>query len=41
MKVEPVVLEGVFVRLEPMRVDHLPALTKVGLGPVALEMDDR
>lgn len=31
MKVEPVVLEGEFVRLEPMRVDHLPALTKVGL----------
>ena len=33
MKVEPVVLEGEFVRLEPMRVDHLPALTKVGLEP--------
>jgi len=31
MKVEPVVLEGEFVRLEPMRVDHLPALIKVGL----------
>jgi len=31
MKVEPVVLEGEFVRLEPMRVDHLPALVKVGL----------
>lgn len=31
MKVEPVVLEGRFVRLEPMRVDHLPALCKVGL----------
>ena len=31
MKVEPVVLEGEFVRLEPMRVDHLPALAKVGL----------
>ncbi len=31
MKVEPVILEGRFVRLEPMRVDHLPALCKVGL----------
>lgn len=31
MKVEPVVLEGRFVRLEPMRVDHLPALCKAGL----------
>jgi N-acetyltransferase len=31
MNVEPVVLEGKFVRLEPMRVDHLPALCKAGL----------
>ncbi len=31
MKVEPVVLEGEFVRLEPMRVDHLPALVEVGM----------
>ncbi len=31
MKVEPVILEGKFVRLEPLRVDHLPALCKVGL----------
>lgn len=31
MKVEPVLLRGKFVRLEPMRVDHLPALYKVGL----------
>ncbi|CAN5580796.1 GNAT family protein [soil metagenome] len=31
MKVEPVILDGKFVRLEPMRVDHLPALCKVGL----------
>jgi RimJ/RimL family protein N-acetyltransferase len=31
MKVEPVVLEGEFVRLEPLRVDHLPALVKIGL----------
>jgi RimJ/RimL family protein N-acetyltransferase len=31
MKIEPVVLEGKYVRLEPMRVDHLPALCKAGL----------
>ncbi len=31
MKVEPVILEGEFVRLEPLRVDHLPSLCKVGL----------
>lgn len=33
MKIEPVILEGDVVRLEPMRVDHLPALCKVGLEP--------
>ena len=33
MKIEPVTLEGQFVRLEPMRVDHLPALCKAGLHP--------
>lgn len=38
MKVEPVVLEGEFVRLEPMRVDHLPALCKVGLDPSLWEL---
>ncbi len=31
MKVEPVVLEGKNVRLEPMRVDHLPALIEAGM----------
>jgi len=31
MKVEPVTLEGGFVRLEPLRFDHLPALCRVGL----------
>lgn len=31
MKVEPVILDGEFVRLEPMRVDHLPALIEVGM----------
>ncbi len=38
MKVEPVLLEGDFVRLEPMRVDHLPALCKVGLEPSLWEL---
>ena len=33
MKAEPIVLEGKHVRLEPMRVDHLPALCEVGLEP--------
>lgn len=33
MKVEPVVLEGEFVRLEPMRAHHLSALCEVGLEP--------
>ena len=31
MIVEPVVLEGKFVRLEPMRVEHVDALAEVGL----------
>ncbi|MFZ1702330.1 MAG: GNAT family protein [Pyrinomonadaceae bacterium] len=31
MLIEPVVLEGEFVRLEPLRVDHLPGLCNVGL----------
>ncbi|MFT3745589.1 MAG: GNAT family protein [Pyrinomonadaceae bacterium] len=38
MKVEPVLLEGEFARLEPMRVDHLPALCKVGLEPSLWEL---
>lgn len=33
MNVEPVTLEGKYVRLEPMRVDHLPALCRAGLDP--------
>jgi RimJ/RimL family protein N-acetyltransferase len=33
MNVEPVTLEGKYVRLEPMRVDHLPSLCKAGLEP--------
>ena len=31
MIIEPVVLEGKYVRLEPLRVDHLPALCRVGI----------
>jgi RimJ/RimL family protein N-acetyltransferase len=31
MFVEPVILQGDFARLEPLRVDHLPALCKAGL----------
>jgi RimJ/RimL family protein N-acetyltransferase len=30
---DPVVLTGRFVRLEPLTIDHLPALTAVGLEP--------
>jgi hypothetical protein len=33
MIVEPVVLEGRLVRLEPLRMDHLPALVEVALVP--------
>ncbi len=29
--VEPVTLEGSYVRLEPLSLDHLPGLTKIGL----------
>ena len=31
MNVEPVILAGEFVRLEPLKLDHLPALVAVGL----------
>jgi RimJ/RimL family protein N-acetyltransferase len=31
MKIEPVILEGEHVRLEPLRVDHLPAIYKAGM----------
>src|SRR5205823_3866851 len=30
---EPVTLEGRFVRLEPLSLDHLEGLTRVGLAP--------
>jgi len=33
MNVEPITLEGRFVRLQPMRLDHLPAMCKAGLEP--------
>ncbi len=33
MVVEPVILEGSFVRLEPLRMDHLPALAEVAFAP--------
>ena len=33
MIVEPVVLEGRLVRLEPLRMDHLPALAEVAVSP--------
>lgn len=34
MDVQPAVLEGDFVRLEPMRLDHISALCSVGLEPI-------
>ena len=33
MDIRPVVLEGAHVRLEPLSLDHLPALTEIGLEP--------
>lgn len=33
MIVQPVVLEGAFVRLEPLSLDHVSALCEVGLDP--------
>lgn len=31
MKVEQVILEGEFVRLEPLKIEHLELLCEVGL----------
>jgi RimJ/RimL family protein N-acetyltransferase len=31
MQIEPVILEGEYVRLEPLRGDHLPDILKVGM----------
>ena len=33
MVVEPIVLEGRLVRLEPLRVDHFPALAELAFDP--------
>ena len=33
MDIRPVVLDGVYVRLEPLSLDHLPALIAIGLEP--------
>jgi len=32
-RIEPVTLEGRMVRLEPLRLDHVPGLAEVGLDP--------
>lgn len=32
MEVKPVVLQGSYVRLEPLREDHIPGLTEIGAG---------
>jgi RimJ/RimL family protein N-acetyltransferase len=34
MNPQPVTLSGPFVRLEPLTLDHVPALTRVGLDPL-------
>jgi RimJ/RimL family protein N-acetyltransferase len=33
VQIEPVSLEGTFVRMEPLTLDHVPALTEVGTDP--------
>ncbi len=33
MKIEPVILRGSIVRLEPLTLDHVAALARVGLDP--------
>jgi N-acetyltransferase len=47
MKIEPVVLEGELVRLEPLRIEHAAALSEVGLveeiwrwSPEPIETDE-
>lgn len=32
LEVKPIVLEGRFVRLEPMKEEHIPALAEIGVG---------
>lgn len=34
MNPQPVTLTGPFVRLEPLTLDHVPALTRIGLDPL-------
>ena len=48
MGVTPVTLDGQHVRLEPMRMDHAPALAAVGLGqdifryfPIAIDTPEQ
>ncbi len=33
MEIKPVTLEGIYVRLEPLTLEHLPGLCEVGLDP--------
>jgi len=33
MRLSPVVLEGTVIRMEPLTLDHVPALSEVGLDP--------
>ncbi len=33
MNIDAIILEGEFVRLEPLRMDHIPAFCEVGLDP--------
>jgi RimJ/RimL family protein N-acetyltransferase len=41
MIVEPVTLSGQVVRLEPMTIDHVPALTRAGLEPELWRLQPR
>jgi RimJ/RimL family protein N-acetyltransferase len=41
MNVQPVVLCGQIVRLEPMTIDHVPALARVGLEPELWRLQPR
>ncbi|MGH9763240.1 MAG: GNAT family N-acetyltransferase [Blastocatellia bacterium] len=41
MNVQPVTLSGQIVRLEPMTIDHVPALARVGLEPELWRLQPR
>ena len=48
MDVTPLTLEGMHVRLEPMRVEHYERLAEIGLGqdifryfPIAIDMKEQ